>query len=93
MEVPFIVFRHNDMERSRTEYHVLCITCIGMGKEKAYMRSVIFMQKAIPRSRGSIVYVSREIMESIINGPKEKYDAKKASREAKKNLRKQGLKI
>ena len=58
------------------------------------MRSVIIMQNNYtPISRGTTVYVSRSLMERIFAGPKMKYDAKKASKEAKKRLREQGLRV
>lgn len=35
----------------------------------------------------------RRIYERLLNAPKKKYDAKKAIKEARKNLRKQGFRI
>lgn len=51
------------------------------------------MQKTAPVLRDSIVYIDRSLMEKILSGPEEKYDAKKASKKAKKFLRKQGLRV
>lgn len=44
-------------------------------------------------TRGNLIIVSRRAMEIISSTPKRKYDAKKAAKEAKKELRKQGLKL
>ena len=38
-----------------------------------------------------VIYLTPEQMEKIRNTPKKRYDAKKAAREARKELRKQGL--
>lgn len=43
--------------------------------------------------KNSIVHVSGELMAEILFGNKEKYDAKKAEKEARKKLRKQGLRV
>ena len=54
------------------------------------------MQKDKPHSNLShshMVYVSKEVMADIMSGSKEKYDAKRSSREARKQLRKQGLRV
>ena len=51
------------------------------------------MQKTAPVLRDSIVYIDRSLMEKILSGPEKEYDAKKASKKAKKLLRKQGLRV
>lgn len=43
--------------------------------------------------RGHLTMVSRETMAKILSAPVTKYDAKKAEKEARKNLRRQGLKV
>ena len=40
---------------------------------------------------GDLIIVSHDVMEQICSTPKKKYDAKKAAKEAKKELRKQGF--